>query len=71
MPKKKLPCECSDPGCPVCSGDCSNVGTALVFRIDMEDETGTVVCDGCSDDCLESGLFRPGDIGELIRGGVQ
>lgn len=51
-------CECSDPGCPVCHGECSNPGTAKVFRSDMEDETGMVTCEGCAEDCLASGVFR-------------
>jgi hypothetical protein len=54
------PCECSDPGCPVHSGkeDCSNKGKRFVYRVDMEDETGTFMCSRCADDCYESGVFR-------------
>lgn len=52
-------CECSDPGCPEHKGtsQCSNNATETVFRIDMEDRTGTRVCKACADDCFNSGLF--------------
>ncbi len=51
-------CECSDPGCPVCKGKCQDKAVTTVYRIDMEDYTGTDMCDGCAGDCLESGVFR-------------
>lgn len=51
-------CECSDPGCPVCKGECKNTATQCLVRVDMEDQTGTLMCDGCADDAFESGLFR-------------
>jgi hypothetical protein len=55
-------CECSDPGCPHCSGDHQYSADASasmrLFRIDMEDETGTYFCDGCGSDALDSGVFR-------------
>lgn len=54
MPAK---CECGDPGCPCCQGECTRPATMTVFRVDMEDLTGTPVCDDCGADCLESGLF--------------
>lgn len=50
-------CECSDPGCPVCSGDCHNNAEYTVYRVDMQDETGTDMCEGCTNDCLDSGVF--------------
>jgi hypothetical protein len=50
-------CECSDPGCPCCHGNCHNEAQTTVYRIDMEDQTGTDMCDECADDCLESGAF--------------
>lgn len=52
-------CECCDSGCPIHEGEgqCNNIGAVLVFRIDMDDETGTLMCEGCADDALESGLF--------------
>lgn len=54
-------CECSDPGCPVHKGQskCSFVGrTTTLFRIDMEDRTGTRMCPACTSDAMDSGLFR-------------
>lgn len=51
-------CECSDPGCPACRGECSKRAVTVVLRVDMHDESGTVVCRKCAEDCLESGLFR-------------
>ena len=37
----KIPCECGDPGCPVCHGHCRNRATCNLRRVDMEDRTGT------------------------------
>lgn len=50
-------CECSDPGCPVCGGRCRKPSRTVLYRSDMEDETGTPMCNGCADDAMESGLF--------------
>lgn len=54
----KTNCQCSDPLCPVCHGKCTTRATTVVQRIDMEDRTGTPVCEKCADDCMESGLFN-------------
>lgn len=55
-------CECRDPGCPMHKpkSTCTKKARRKVFRIDMEDETGTRMCNGCADDALESGVFRSG-----------
>jgi hypothetical protein len=55
-----FPCECSDPGCPVHKGSecCSNNATSEAFRIDMDDYSGTLMCDKCAEDALLSGVFR-------------
>jgi hypothetical protein len=55
----KNPCECSDPGCPVHAGksDCENAARTLLIRVDMDDSTGTAMCQKCAEDALESGLF--------------
>jgi len=52
-------CECADSSCPVVhSVPCEAIDDLVrLFRIDMEDETGTLLCGGCSDDAMESGLF--------------
>ena len=50
-------CECADPGCPNCKGDCSEKATRVLFRVDMEDHTGTLMCTECADDAYVSGLF--------------
>ena len=52
-------CECSDPGCPIHKGtsDCRNTASSILYRIDMEDNTGSAMCEGCADDAFESGLF--------------
>jgi len=50
-------CECGDPGCPVCQGKCYKPARTTVYRSDMKDETGTPMCQGCADDCLDSGIF--------------
>ena len=52
------PCQCADPGCPVCHGHCQRSATTNLVRVDMEDITGTEMCAKCADDALESGLFR-------------
>lgn len=59
-------CECSDPGCPECRGKCPKKARICLVRIDMEDKTGTLFCNPCGQDALESGLFRE-DIGAWIR----
>ena len=53
-------CECSDPGCPAHQGvaQCLVPASCVLYRIDMEDATGTAFCDACSDDALDSGVFR-------------
>jgi hypothetical protein len=54
-------CECTDPGCPVHKGksECSHFGRVVtLYRVDMEDETGTRMCRACAEDAMESGLFR-------------
>ena len=53
----KPPCEDSDPQCSICHGHCQHEGTIILYRIDMEDQTGTLFCEQCADDASESGLF--------------
>lgn len=57
---KHIPCECTDPGCPKHPGksSCPNYAKGIVYRVDMEDETGTWMCKRCKEDALESGVFR-------------
>lgn len=56
-------CECSDPRCPVKHSNnrknvCQQTATTIVRRIDMEDgETCFAMCDGCTSDALDSGVF--------------
>jgi hypothetical protein len=51
-------CECVDTGCPANhSNQCPNIATVTLWRVDMEDITGTRFCDECADDAMESGLF--------------
>lgn len=50
-------CECSDPGCPKCKGQCTRKATMTLYRVDMEDRSGTVFCTPCAEDAMESGLF--------------
>ncbi len=59
-------CECGDPGCPVHKGEqvCNLNATTQLFRIDMEDQTGTLMCDRCADDASESGLFTDETLNE-------
>lgn len=57
MKMKEQFCECADPGCPMCHGQCSEQATDIAYRIDMEDDTGTPLCPDCGDDATESGFF--------------
>jgi len=52
-------CACSDPGCPVHPREdcCHRYGRAVLYRVDMEDHTGTRFCTMCKADALDSGLF--------------
>lgn len=56
-------CECSDPGCKHHKGasDCRDKALQILYRIDMQDETGTAFCDNCADDAFSSGLFTTHD----------
>lgn len=51
-------CECSDPGCAMHKGtsDCPRTASYTVYRTDMEDGTGTVMCYGCMSDAMDSGV---------------
>lgn len=50
-------CEDKDPDCSACGGHCLSPSDTTVFRVDMEDNTGTPMCDKCASDAFESGLF--------------
>lgn len=50
-------CECADPGCPVCHGHCDQDSATTLYRVDMEDVTGTPMCAGCAEDAMKSGVF--------------
>ena len=52
-------CECSDPGCPAHQGksECNKSRLVVVYRVDMEDRTGTAMCPRCADDAMDSGVF--------------
>lgn len=56
-------CECSDPGCPHMDKYKSNVtlcparADVTMFRVDMEDLSGTEMCGDCAKDAMETGLF--------------
>ena len=51
-------CYCSDPGCPHCQGDCHATATETVYRVDMADATGTLMCGECGEDAMSSGVYR-------------
>lgn len=52
-------CECADRGCKEHKGQssCLAAGDTILFRVDMADETGTLFCEACATDAMESGLF--------------
>lgn len=51
-------CECRDTSCPYCHGQCQNKPEFTLFRVDMEDRTGTLMCDDCAKDAADTGLYR-------------
>lgn len=59
--RKRPACQCCDPGCPSHPGEsrCPDpCATTTLYRIDMEDRTGTDMCRACADDAMQSGLFN-------------
>lgn len=52
-------CQCADIFCPAHQGQssCRAVGKQRLYRIDMADDYGTMMCDACADDANNSGLF--------------
>jgi hypothetical protein len=52
-------CACADRGCPAHLGvsSCATHADTVLYRIDMDDVTGTVMCADCASDALDSGLF--------------
>ena len=52
-------CECADPGCPAHKGvsDCAAKTACVLFRVDMDDETGTAMCEACAEDALKYDVF--------------
>jgi hypothetical protein len=59
VPGDRNKCECADPGCPIHPkvSDCRNLAATILYRIDMEDNTGSLMCEGCAEDAMLSGLF--------------
>lgn len=59
----RIPCECADPKCPVHYGQsqCVNRAAEILYRVDMEDRTGTAFCQECADDAFDSGMFTVRD----------
>ena len=57
-PKRHL-CECLDLDCPMHKNVhfCRNNGMLVLYRIDMYDASGTLLCIGCANDVMKSGLF--------------
>ena len=62
-------CECADKGCPCCHGACKRSGLFTLYRVDMEDATGTLMCHDCMADAMESGLFTEDEPEEPIGRG--
>ena len=52
-----LQCECADHGCPSCGGACDNGSTETLYRVDMQDTTGTQFCIDCAQDAFGAGVF--------------
>lgn len=60
-------CECSDKGCHAHEGTpaCRNKGTVILYRVDMQDLTGTLFCNDCASDAMESGLFSTESVADI------
>ena len=58
MPKNY--CECADLKCPVHKGEshCDKRSSERLYRVDMQDLSGTRFCKECKEDAYESGLFK-------------
>lgn len=53
-------CECADRECPEHRGTSECFNGALrkpLKRIDMEDHSGTLMCEACAEDAMQSGVF--------------
>ena len=59
MRVKKKFCQCHDKGCPIHKGNncCSRQALYTLYRVDMQDSTGTDFCTACASDAMESGIF--------------
>ena len=64
-------CECNDIACfrHQNSSECTGVGLVVLYRTDLEDRTGTLFCDECACDALDSGLFMECDAEEFTTNG--
>ena len=63
-----MSCECSDHCCPGHPGsDCTSEGELILYRVDMIDNTGTLFCEPCAQDCLASGLFTDGPVDTVAQ----
>lgn len=60
---RMLKCECFDSGCKSHVGvkGCTKMACDILYRIDMDDRTGTAMCSECAEDAMESGLFETND----------
>jgi len=66
---RKTICLCVDPYCPACKGDCTRRAKTVLRRGDMEDTTGTPMCNECAEDALSYGIFFT-DLGQKIKQGI-
>jgi hypothetical protein len=70
--RPRLTCECADPGCPAHTGmsKCSEptYARSRLYRVDREDQTGTVFCEECWWDAMHSGVFTSDKGDELSMG---
>jgi hypothetical protein len=66
--QRNAQCECYDTQCKggqhsptVYYGRCLTTARLVtLYRVDMDDRTGTRLCRPCADDAMASGLFRQG-----------
>jgi len=59
-PPRQTRCECADRLCPAehnGQSHCRVLARIVLYRVDMDDRTGTAFCYPCADDSIASGLF--------------
>ena len=60
-------CQCRDPECPECKGECDSFATRTLWRFDWPTEPPLSACAPCAEDMLVSGILVEDDPREVIE----